>query len=77
MLVLVLCAAQVAIACPTCQEGLAHDEQSNIIQGYFWSIIFMMSMPFLIFGGLATYFYLEIRKARRDGRLPTPAEMPS
>ena len=24
----------------------------------------MMSMPFLIFGSLATYFYFEVRKAR-------------
>jgi hypothetical protein len=24
----------------------------------------MMSMPFVIFGGMATYFYIEVRRAR-------------
>ena len=26
----------------------------------------MMSMPFLIFGGIGTYFYLLVRKARKN-----------
>jgi hypothetical protein len=37
---------------------------ANLLRGYFWSIIFMMSMPFLIFGGMCSYFYYEIRRAR-------------
>nr|AGC72169.1 hypothetical protein [uncultured bacterium A1Q1_fos_962] len=36
-----------------------------MIRGYFWSIIFMMSMPFLIFGSLGAYFYLQVLKARQ------------
>ena len=39
--------------------------QGNIVRGYFWSILFMLSMPFVIFGSLCTLMYLEIRKARR------------
>jgi hypothetical protein len=35
------------------------------VRGYFWSILFMMSMPFLIIGGLGTMFYLDVRRARR------------
>jgi len=30
-----------------------------------WSILFMMSMPFLILGGFGTYVYFSIRRARR------------
>ena len=55
---------QTALACPTCKDGMSHGNESNMMQGYFWSIIFMMSMPFLILASLATYFYLQIRKAR-------------
>ena len=55
-------------ACPTCKEGLAQSDPHHdaMVQGYFWSILFMMSMPFVIFGSLATYFYLAVKKARRQ-----------
>jgi hypothetical protein len=69
---LLLCLAEPALACPTCKETLANGT-SNIARGYAWSIIFMLSMPFLTFGGLSLYFYLLVRAARkrqaRDGGL--------
>ena len=64
-------------ACPTCKEGMAGDEatQASLIRGYFYSIIFMMSMPFLILTGLSTYFYLEVRRARRLALDPSAADV--
>ena len=60
-----LCLQSVAVACPTCAEGVANDpNHANMVRGYFWSIIFMMSMPFLVFAGLCSYFYYEVRRAR-------------
>ncbi len=60
-----VCIASTASACPTCKDGLAGDPAySNMVNGYFWSIIFMMSMPFLVFSGVASYFYYEVRRAR-------------
>jgi hypothetical protein len=57
--------AGVAAACPTCKESLAHDPASaNLARGFYYSILFMVSMPFLIFGGLSAYFYWEVRKAQ-------------
>ena len=57
--------ADVAFACPTCKENLAGDpEAANIVRGYFYSILFMLSMPPLILSGLSLYFYYEVRKAR-------------
>lgn len=54
-----------AWACPTCKEGISEGANHvNVVRGYFWSILFMMSMPFLIFGGLGTYFYVQILRAR-------------
>jgi hypothetical protein len=66
-LALVITLQAVATACPTCKDGLAQNDPAgqSLVQGYFWSILFMMSMPFLIFSALGGYFYWEIRKARR------------
>ena len=61
---IVLCSSVVLEACPTCKEGLA-DNGGDMVNGYGWSIIFMMSMPFLIFTSLCSYFYYEILKARK------------
>jgi hypothetical protein len=56
--------AQVALACPTCGNSIEHSG-GNLAEGFYWSILFMMSMPFLILGGLTLLCWLEIRKARR------------
>lgn len=55
-----------ASACPTCKEAIAGDggSHSNLVRGYFWSIIFMLSAPPMILLGLGTYFYLLVRRAR-------------
>jgi heme/copper-type cytochrome/quinol oxidase subunit 2 len=61
--VLVLLAG-VAEACPTCKDQMAADPAAaNIARGYFWSILFMLSMPILILTGLGSYFYWEVRRA--------------
>ena len=60
----ILVLAGVAEACPTCKDQLAADPAAhNIARGYFWSILFMLSMPILIFTGLGSYFYWEVRRA--------------
>jgi heme/copper-type cytochrome/quinol oxidase subunit 2 len=60
-----LVVTDVAGACPTCKDSLAQGPNAvGLVRGYFWSIVFMMSMPFVILLGLGTYFYWEVRKAR-------------
>jgi hypothetical protein len=55
----------IATACPTCKDSLSHDPATaNLARGYAYSILFMLSMPPLIFGSLTLYFYWEVRKAR-------------
>ncbi len=56
--------SDLATACPTCKEALAGGNSANLINGFGWSILFMMATPFVILGGLSAYFYYEIRKAR-------------
>jgi len=62
---LILMADQVASACPTCKEAAAING-GDTASGYFWSILFMLSMPPLIFSGISLYFYMLIRRARAD-----------
>ncbi|MDX1945131.1 MAG: hypothetical protein SFU86_06975 [Pirellulaceae bacterium] len=57
--------ADAASACPTCKDQMAADPAAaNLARGYYYSILFMLSMPPLILSGLATLFYWEIRKGR-------------
>lgn len=61
-----------AQACPTCKEAVVEGaHQAGMIRGYFWSILFMMSMPFLIFGSLGAYFYLQVKRAQLADRRDT------
>jgi hypothetical protein len=70
----VLALASVAAACPTCKDQLGHDPASaNLARGYAMSILFMLSMPPLIFGSLCAYFYWEVCKARSRQTAGTPA----
>ena len=67
VLVVLLLLAPLVEACPGCKDALENDPQGEqIARGYFWSILFMMSMPFVILGTIGTYFYIEIRRARAD-----------
>jgi len=64
-LVFALLVAGIASACPTCKDSLAGDPASaSLVRGYAYSILFMLSMPPLIFGGLSAYFYWEVRRAK-------------
>jgi hypothetical protein len=62
-------------ACPTCKESLAQNDpaRANVVRGYFWSIIFMMSMPYLILGGLGAMFWWQVRKAKMEKRRSAPS----
>jgi hypothetical protein len=67
-LMLVFLIASVAGACPTCKEGLAQTDPhgESIAAGYYYSIIFMMAMPFAILGTFGSLAYLSIRRAARE-----------
>src|SRR5262245_32889636 len=76
VLIAIILSAGPVWACPNCQESLATGPNAfNLVRGFFWSIVFMMSMPFMILGGLCSYFYWEVRKAR--ARTTQQTESPS
>ena|SRR3990172_6214638 len=67
-----------AAACPSCKVALANQGggSGDLVQGFFWSILFMLSMPFAIVAGMGSYFYWLVRKAR-VGPSGATAKMPT
>jgi len=65
--VLVLLLASVAAACPTCKDGLAQNDPQgrSLAAGISYSIIFMMSMPYLVLATFGCCAYLLIRRAQK------------
>ena len=64
--VVVLGACSVASACPSCQAALAGDEaQGDLARGIYYSILFMMSMPFAIAGTFAGFAYRAVKREQR------------
>ncbi len=65
-------AASVASACPSCQQALGEDSsQGDLARGLYYSILFMMSMPFAIVG---TFGGLAYRAVKREQRRQAEAE---
>jgi hypothetical protein len=59
--------AAAAEACPTCKDAIAASDPAhqNMARGYFYSILFMMAMPFVLIGSFGGYMWLEVRRARQ------------
>jgi hypothetical protein len=66
LLALMLTMASSATACPTCSEGLAANDphHQSIAAGFYYSILFMMSMPYILLGSLGCLAYVSIRRAK-------------
>ncbi len=59
-------AAAVASACPSCQEALSGDgSHGDLVSGLYYSILFMMSMPFAIVGTFAGLAYRAVKREQR------------
>ncbi len=65
VVVLVLMLASVAAACPTCKDGLAQNDPhgQSIAAGYAYSVVFMMTMPYILLCTMGSLAYLSIRRA--------------
>jgi hypothetical protein len=66
---LALGASATAHACPNCKEAVANqtpEEAARLKNGYFYSIILMVSMPF----ALAGTGFLMVKRAAARGQLP-------
>jgi p-aminobenzoyl-glutamate transporter AbgT len=73
---IMLGSATVASACPSCQEALASDTtQGNFANGIYYSILFMMSMPFAIVGTFAGFAYRAVKREQRRQAEANAADM--
>jgi hypothetical protein len=76
---LALSLAADASACPTCKEGVGHADPHgrSIAAGYYYSILFMMSMPFIILTTFGGFAYRSVRKAQaqRDAALQVAGDL--
>lgn len=77
VIVLLLLIASVAAACPTCKEGLAQNDPQGqaLAAGYYYSILFMMSTPYIVLATFASCAYYSIRRARQQ--IAATDEMPA
>lgn len=58
--VLLVLGVEIAEACPMCAEALANgksDKAQDAPRGFYYSILFMLSMPFLLTGAFGFAFY--------------------
>lgn len=58
---ILLGAARLAAVCPGCIEG----SSSQVGMGYFWSIMFMMAVPFFVVGTVGGGIYWAYRQSMR------------
>ena len=66
VLMLVVSLSSAALACPTCKLSLENDEhQQDVARGYYYSIVFMMSMPFLIVGSFGASMFVAVHRERK------------
>ena len=66
--VVVLLAADVAFGCPNCKEGVAENDPNatRLAAGFYYSILFMLSMPVIVFTTFVSVCYRAVRKARGE-----------
>ena len=71
--VMALLVAADAFGCPNCKDGVntADPAGLNVARGYFYSILFMLAMPFTLAGSFWAYVWREMRRQKRsDQSLP-------
>ncbi len=49
-----------AHACPMCSQSIA--EEDLLPHAYMYSILFMLTMPAMVFGGIGSVIYFKFRK---------------
>ena len=60
--------ADIASACPTCKDSVAQNDPhyQSMAAGYYYSILFMLSMPFLIVTTFSTFAYRSVKRAEAE-----------
>jgi hypothetical protein len=78
MCTVVLIASEFAYACPNCKAGMSTNDPhaKSMAAGYYYSILFMLSMPFLIVTSFSGWMYFAVRKAKAAREAKASASEP-
>jgi len=73
-LALVVLLTSIASACPNCKDAMEKQDPTHggMVKGYFYSILFMMGTPYLVFGTFCAVMYYRVRRARLAGQPKRP-----
>ena len=68
LLVAVVLAASAAQACPSCKEALGSSDaaQGDVVGAYFWSILFMLTMPFTLISCFSFAMWRAVKRANAE-----------
>lgn len=74
-LVVAFVVAADACGCPNCKDGVNTSDPAglNVARGYFYSILFMLAMPFTLAGSFGAYVWREMRRQKRAEGLAVEA----
>ena len=66
-----------AFGCPNFKDGVntADPAGLNVARGYFYSILFMLAMPFTLAGSFGAYVWREMRRQKQADQ-PSPGREP-
>jgi len=69
-----------ALGCPNCKDGVNTTDPDglNVARGYFYSILFMLAMPFTLAGSFGIYVWREMRRQKLAAQgVPDAASPPA
>jgi len=68
LLTLMVLAASAAQACPSCKEALGSSDaaQGDVVGAYFWSILFMLTMPFTLISCFSFTMWRAVKRANAE-----------
>jgi len=53
-----------AQACAVCWIGASSPDQDAMARGFYWGILFLMVMPFAVFGSIAGWLFYSYRRVQ-------------
>jgi hypothetical protein len=56
---------QWVLACPGCKNALETEKAMALADGYYWSIMIMLSLPFCLTGLIAFLVYRSVQKKNK------------
>ena len=65
----------IAEACPTCKDGVAA-QGTGLAEGFYWSILFMLGMPFSLASGWAFFIWRSLRRGAEVTNPPVSVSLP-